>query len=125
MAQTTSEVRSEIENKKEQIHSKLEMLEERFETVADKVNFRHHVDKRPWAAVGIAAGLGFLLGRRRAHRVHARAARPADSYYADSHSSQASFAGDLAKRLLPALGSAVLKHVMASREKQSSSMDHN
>ena len=124
MAQTTTEVRSEIENKKERINSKLEMLEERFETVAEKVKFRHHVDKRPWTAVGVAAGLGFLLGRRRAHKVHARAERPAD-YYADSHSSQASFASDLAKRLLPTLGSAVLKHVLASRERHSRSIDHN
>lgn len=124
MAQTTTEVRSEIENKKEQINSKLEMLEERFETVADKVKFRHHVNQRPWAVVGVAAGLGFLLGRRRAHSVHAR---NSDSTYdsGTSRHSQPSFAGDMAKRMLPLFGSAVLKHVMTTREKNMASMDQH
>lgn len=69
MDQTSSEVRSEIDEKKVAIGAKLDTLEKRIDSARDQAanlfSFKHQAQERPYLVVGVAAGAGFLLGRTR------------------------------------------------------------
>jgi ElaB/YqjD/DUF883 family membrane-anchored ribosome-binding protein len=59
MGETPDEIKREIELTRERISSNLNQLETRVRTTLD---WRTQFDKRPWAFVGGAFGVGFLIG---------------------------------------------------------------
>ncbi len=59
MDATTDQIKREIEEARERISEKTSQLGERIRQTFD---WRQQVGEHPWAAVGIAAGAGFVLG---------------------------------------------------------------
>lgn len=59
MGETPDEIKREIELTRERITSNLSQLETRVRTTLD---WRTQFDRRPWAFVGSAFGVAFLIG---------------------------------------------------------------
>ena len=76
MDATTDQIKREIEEARERISEKTSELGERIRQTFD---WRQQVGERPWAAVGIAAGAGFVLGAA-SRRLLGRGMRAAPGY---------------------------------------------
>ena len=59
MGETPDQIKREIEQTRERIGANLTQLEQRARTALD---WRSQFDRRPWAFVGGAFGVAFLLG---------------------------------------------------------------
>jgi hypothetical protein len=59
MGETPDEIKREIEQARERIGANLNQLEYR---VKEALDWRSQFDRRPWAFVGGAFGLAFLIG---------------------------------------------------------------
>lgn len=59
MGETPDEIKREIEAARHRISTNLNQLEDR---VKDVLDWRAQFDRRPWAFVGGAFGLAFLIG---------------------------------------------------------------
>ncbi|HEX7124776.1 MAG TPA: hypothetical protein VF406_03230 [Thermodesulfobacteriota bacterium] len=76
MDATTDQIKREIEEARERISENTSQLGERIRQTFD---WRQQVGERPWAAVGIAAGAGFVLGAA-SRRLLGRGMRAASGY---------------------------------------------
>ncbi len=73
MAETTEELRQEIAETRAELGERIDQFTARAEQVID---VRHHVRRRPWSSLALAATLGFVLGRSERRRNGAPPAVP-------------------------------------------------
>ncbi len=66
MDQGSDHIRQDIESTRASLDDKLNLLEDKAQTVAEKAretfDIRHQVSERPWVALGAAVAAGYILG---------------------------------------------------------------
>ena len=105
MDQERSHIRQEIEQTREALVEKIEMLENKVERVKRTVDLEYQAARNPWTVVGISAASGLVLGLLVSGRRKTKAIPSFDG--ASRRGSDGVFAA-----ITAAIASAVLRQVM-------------
>lgn len=105
MDQERDHIRQEIEQTREALAEKIEMLENRVERVKRTVDLEYQAARNPWAVMGISAASGLLIGWVVSGRKKAKSALALDG-------ASRREAGGFASAIAATVASAVLRQVM-------------